>query len=103
MSQKQPNYGSDELAAHNRKLDRLLRRWPPMNLKVYKLLKNILVSIGIIAFAFYAVGEGADPQPVFSGVVIVLALVNGVELPELYAAYAQVSSDRPNENSRDDS
>lgn len=63
-----------------------------MNLKVWKVIKNLVVSLAIIGFAIFSVSEGADPLQVFTLASIVLALVNGMELSEFYAAWAEVQS-----------
>jgi|GEM_PF-2244793 len=80
-----------EVVRQNRLLDaRLRERWPPMNLKAWKVLKNLVVSLAIVGFGIFSVVEGADPLRVFSLGIVVLGLVNGMELSEFYAAWAQV-------------
>ena len=63
-----------------------------MNLKTWKVLKNLVISIAIVGFGVFAIGEGADPMHVFSLGIIVLGLVNGMELSEFYAAWAEVQA-----------
>lgn len=69
-----------------------------MNLKTWKVLKNLVISIAIVGFGVFAIGEGANPMHVFSLGIIVLGLVNGMELGEFYAAWADIQT-----NSQDDS
>ena len=63
-----------------------------MNLKTWKVLKNLVISISIIGFGIFAIGEGADALQVFTLAIIVLGLVNGMELSEFYAAWAEVEA-----------
>jgi len=70
-----------------------------MNLKTWKVLKNIVVSLAIVGFAVFSVTEGADPLRVFSLGIIVLGLVNGMELSEFYAAWAEVQSAKESDSS----
>lgn len=75
-----------------------------MNLKTWKVLKNLVISIAIVGFGVFAIGEGANPMHVFSLGIIVLGLVNGMELGEFYAAWAEVQSIEtdPDSTSSDD-
>lgn len=75
-----------------------------MNLKAWKVLENLVVSLAIVSFGIFSVVEGADPLQVFSLGIIVLGLVNGMELSEFYAAWAEVqqSSDREPETHSDE-
>jgi len=69
-----------------------------MNLRTWKVLKNLVISIAIVSFGVFAIGEGADPMHVFSLAIIVLGLVNGMELGEFYAAWADVQAGSENES-----
>lgn len=75
-----------------------------MNLKAWKVLENLVVSLAIVSFGIFSVVEGADPLQVFSLGIIVLGLVNGMEISEFYAAWAEVkqSSDREPETHSDE-
>lgn len=73
-----------------------------MNLKTWKVLKNLIISISIVGFGIFAIGEGADPMHVFSLGIIVLGLVNGMELSEFYAAWAEVQSGGQNDPTSSD-
>ena len=63
-----------------------------MSLKTWKVAKNFIVSMSIIGLAVFAIGEGADVLQVFSLTTIVLGLVNGMELSEFYAAWAEAQA-----------
>ena len=73
-----------------------------MNLRTWKVIKNLIVSIAIVGFAIFAIGEGADPLQVFSLAIIVLGLVNGMEVSEFYAAWAEVQTDSQDDSSSSD-
>ena len=73
-----------------------------MNLKTWKVLKNLVISVAIVGFGVFAIDEGANPTHVFSLGIIVLGLVNGMELGEFYAAWADVQSSSSNSTSSDD-
>jgi len=93
MSTKKTSIVPDAVTRQNCAVDHYIKtRWAPMNLKTWKVLKNLVVSIGIIGFAIFAIGEGADALQVFSLAIIVLGLVNGMELSEFYAAWAEVQA-----------
>jgi len=93
----------DAVTRQNCAVDHYLRnRWPPMNLKTWKVLKNLVISIAIVGFGVFAIGEGADPMHVFSLGIIVLGLVNGMELSEFYAAWAEVQSGSQNDSTPSD-
>ena len=73
-----------------------------MNLKTWKVLKNLVISVAIVGFGVFAIGEGANPMHVFSLGIIVLGLVNGMELGEFYAAWADVQSTNENNSTSSD-
>lgn len=73
-----------------------------MNLKAWKVLKNLVISVAIVGFGVFAIGEGANPMHVFSLGIIVLGLVNGMELGEFYAAWAEVQSGGQNDSTPSD-
>ena len=73
-----------------------------MNLKTWKVIKNLVVSIAIVGFAIFAIGEGADPLQVFSLAIVVIGLVNGMELSEFYAAWAEVQTGGQDDSSSSD-
>ena len=93
MSTKKTSIVPDAVTQQNCAVDRYIKtRWKPMSLKTWKVAKNFIVSISIIGFAVFAIGEGADVLQVFSLTTIVLGLVNGMELSEFYAAWAEVQA-----------
>jgi hypothetical protein len=73
-----------------------------MNLKTWKVLKNLIISLAIVGFGVFTIGEGANPMHVFSLGIIILGLVNGMELSEFYAAWAEVQAERENRSPGDD-
>jgi len=73
-----------------------------MNLKTWKVLKNLVISVAIVGFGVFAIDEGANPMHVFSLGIIVLGLVNGMELGEFYAAWADVQSTNENNSTSSD-
>jgi len=73
-----------------------------MNLKTWKVLKNLIISVAIVGFGVFAIGEGANPMHVFSLGIIVLGLLNGMELGEFYAAWADVQSTNENNSTSSD-
>ncbi|AFH21507.1 hypothetical protein OSG_eHP2_00170 [environmental Halophage eHP-2] len=60
-------------------------------LKALKIIRSILVNLGIIAVAIYSLQAGADPTTLGGLTVATLGLYNGVELAD-YAALAQAFS-----------
>ena len=60
-------------------------------LKALKIIRSILVNIGIIAVSIYSLQAGADPTTLGGLTVATLGLYNGVELAD-YAALAQAFS-----------
>lgn len=61
-----------------------------MDLKSYKILKNGALSLALLAFGVYLIGEGVEPTLVASTILPIIALLNGLELSELYAAWAEI-------------
>jgi len=93
MSTRKTSIVPDAVTQQNCAVDRYIKtRWKPMNLKTWKALKNFTISMSIIGFAVFAIGKGADALQVFSLTIIVLGLVNGMEISELYAAWAEVEA-----------
>jgi len=93
----------ESVTRQNCRIDHYLReRWPPMNLKTWKVLKNLVISVAIVGFGVIAIDEGANPMHVFSLGIIVLGLVNGMELGEFYAAWADVQSTNENNSTSSD-
>lgn len=64
-----------------------------MSVQTYKTIKALLVSLAIIAFSAWLVNQGIPPREVIWPTFILLMLINGVELPELLAAWTEVSGD----------
>ncbi len=64
-----------------------------MSVQTYKTIKALLVSLAIIAFSAWLVNQGIPPREVIWPTFILLMLINGVELPELVAAWTEVSGD----------
>jgi hypothetical protein len=56
-------------------------------LKALKIIRSILVNIGIISVSMYSLQAGADPTTIGTLTVATLGLYNGVELAD-YAALA---------------
>lgn len=77
---------------------RLASRYENMDLKTYKALKIGVLSVSVIGYAVFSVQQGADPNVVFTGTVLLLAILNGVEVTELASAWIEVRTghQRPN-------
>jgi len=89
------------VTVHNRSLDHDLR--PTMDLKRWKLLKGLLTTLGILAFAGYAIESGAEPTTVATLSLLLAGLINGVDLVELAAVWADVREEHkdPREDDRE--
>ena len=64
-------------------------------LRTLKILRSIIVSLGIIGIAGYAVGQGGDPTILGTLALLTLGLYNGLELTDYLAllrAYNEVQS-----------
>jgi hypothetical protein len=64
-------------------------------LKLLKIIRSILVNIGIISVSIYSLQAGADPTTLGGLTIATLGLYNGVELAD-YAALAQAFSETRN-------
>jgi pilus assembly protein TadC len=65
-------------------------------LKALKILRSILVNIGLMAFSFYAIRAGGDPTIIASLALAVFGAYNGLELTDYLAllrAYNEVQAD----------
>ena len=80
----------DDIIEQNRALDQLLRRYPPMTLKKWKFLKQVVVSVAILGMGFVAIREGADPLIIGFTAIIAAGAVAGMEMSEFWAAYSDV-------------
>jgi len=65
-------------------------------LKTLKILRAIIVNIGVIGIAFYAILSGGDPTFLGGLGLGVLGLYNGLELSD-YAALLQAYKEAQNE------
>ena len=93
----------DELTDQNRALDQFLRRkWPPMNLKRWKLVKNAVFAAAILGYGYVLVTEGADPTIVFAGTIALLIPLLGIEFGEFAAAWAMIQTGSPPDQPQDD-
>jgi hypothetical protein len=71
-------------------------------LKTLKVLRSIIVNVGIIAVTLFTVLQGADPTWVGVIGLFVLGAYNGIEVAD-YAALAQAFAEvRSQERDRDD-
>ena len=80
----------DQYRDHNDALGHGCERVLGMDLKTVKTVKNGLLSFLFLGFAVVLVLQGADPTLTFSGTLVLLALLNGIEMGELYAAWGEV-------------
>lgn len=106
MSTEKPSFIPHCATEANVSLDNRLRRLRHMDLKTYKAVKNGLLSFAVLVFAGILVVEAnADPTVVFSGTVVFLALLNGIELGEFFSAWEEVRKlqAQNNDQSGDDS
>lgn len=69
-------------------------------LKSLKIIRSILVNVGIIGVAIYSLRAGADPTTLGGLAVATLGLYNGVELAD-YAALAQAFSQAKEEQAQE--
>jgi hypothetical protein len=64
-------------------------------LKLLKIIRSILVNVGIIAVSIYSLQAGAEPTTLGGLTILTLGLYNGMELAD-YAALAQAFSETKN-------
>lgn len=79
--------------AHNLGLDRAFQQHH-MNLKTWKLIKALLVSLGVFGVSVFSILQGADPTVTAVVAIATVALLNGIEAAELAAAMAEVQAGR---------
>ncbi|MEE6210835.1 hypothetical protein U3A55_11820 [Salarchaeum sp. III] len=94
-------YCPDTVRASNLALDQWLQSHAHMNLRTYKALKVGFISVSIIILAFYAIANGASPGPTFWVAVAGLAVLNGIEVSELLATYAELQNPSQNDSTED--
>jgi hypothetical protein len=100
MSSSKPTL-HDELVSHNTALDRWCRRVLTMYLRAVKTIKNGLLSLLFLGFALILVDQGAGPTLTYSETIALLAVLNGIELGELYAAWSEVQGTDENQETND--
>jgi hypothetical protein len=74
------------------------------DLRMYKLLKiirSILVNVGIIGLGFHALALGADPTIVPTVAMLVLGAYNGIEIADYLSAIQAYNEIRQETNSDD--
>lgn len=81
----QARYCPASAVEHNRQFIRVI----PMDVKKWKAAKAGLVSLFVVVIAGYAIASGADPTTTGRLALLTLALVNGLELGELLAVWAE--------------
>jgi hypothetical protein len=64
-----------------------------MSVRKWKAAKAIIATVAIVAFAGFAIGEGADETTTTWLALATVALINGFELSELLAVYVETSRD----------
>ena len=64
----------------------------PQMIKVLKTIRAIIVNIGLVAIAMYALAEGGDATIIGPLGILTLAAYNGIEYAD-YAALAQAYSE----------
>lgn len=82
----------DSVRDHGRALDHWLQAHAHMDLRAYKALKVGFISVSIILLAFYAIANGASPGPTFWVTAASLVVLNGIELSEFAATYAELQT-----------
>jgi hypothetical protein len=92
-----------DVTEQNRALDRVLRRHPPMTLKKWKFLKQVVVSIAIIGMGVVAIYEGADPLIIGFSAIVAAGAVAGMEMSEFWAAYSDVRTAQSEQTDSNDS
>jgi hypothetical protein len=98
MSLKQAHF-PETTDEYNKRLDTVLHRIKYMNIKRWKILKSIVLSIAVLLFAGYAIQNGADATTVAVPAIITAGLIAGIELSEYLAVWAEAhSSIRENED-----
>ena len=103
MSTKTQSRVPSSVTDANVQLDKQLRdAYHHMNLKTYKAVKNGILSFVLLGFAYVLVLEGADPTLVFTGTLVVVTLLNGIELAEFLDAWAAVRSGDTQTQRRED-
>lgn len=86
-------------------LDRRLRgEHSGMSLKSYKILKSLVVSLAVLAFAAAMIlAGGADPTLTAVAALALVAVLNGIELSEYLDAVASIQEARALQAQDDDS
>lgn len=84
------NHQLKDINDQNALLDDYLRRFPGMNLKKYKIIKNGILSIMLVGFGTIAISQGADPTVVSGSIIALVAVLNGIEFSELFAVYSEM-------------
>jgi len=65
-------------------------------LKTLKILRSIIVNVGIIGIGVYSIAEGGDPLVIGLVALVTLGLYNGLEISDYAAmlqAYREVQAD----------
>ena len=78
-------------AEYNRQLAQVLSRYPHMNLKRWKIIKSVILSLAVLSFGGFAILEGADPTTIGIPALFLAALIAGVEWSEAIAILAETS------------
>lgn len=87
MRSEMPNHTISDC---NRAIDQ--RRYLGMSLKKYKLVKSTIISILIVGFGVWAIGQGADVSMTSYFVLAGLLLINGIEFSEFFAVWAEIQA-----------
>jgi hypothetical protein len=87
-----PGWIPADVTAANRTLDTRLRRIAHMDLRRWKLIRNTVLSIAIFGFAAWAIMEGAPTGPTALFALLIVATLNGIDMAELAAVYAEVKT-----------
>jgi uncharacterized membrane protein YccC len=93
----------DDVTESNRRLDRRLRRVAHMDLKRWKLIRGSVIGIAVMAFAAWAIAQGAPPGSTALIALVIVAALNGMDLMELAAMAHEARTGGPSESPSEDS
>lgn len=85
-------------AEYNEALGTVLHRVRYMNIKRWKILKSLILSLSVLIFAGYAIMNGADPTTIALPALIMAGLIAGVEWSEFIAVWVETRSNMKDED-----
>lgn len=87
---QQEGWIPEDVSRRNIALHRFLKRHFKMGLQHLKALKIGLISFGLLGFGAFAIQNGASPGPVFWVLAAAIVVLNGIEISEFFAVWAEL-------------